>query len=296
MTGFPQDQYFMIKSRANGHVLDVYMGETTDDSNIIIWQQKPDNDNDNQLWRAEDGFLINKKSNLVMDIRGGDLKSDTFIVQYSRKMTMAHNQRFGFRDGYIYCLADPRLVLDIRGGGSKEGTKIILYKRKETDQMNQQWTLIPYGQSNQGSQVPYYPPPPDYPQQGHFQQQQNYPHYPPANAGQPSNPQYGGQAPSYEEASQVHQTVYKEGRKAHLSHQLIAGAAAFEAVKAYRHHQERQGEEMSHAFIKQGVAALAAAEIVKLAEEHDWSRDQKEQATREAQQAAEHYASREFQF
>ncbi|KAG1444551.1 hypothetical protein G6F56_010254 [Rhizopus delemar] len=289
MTGFPENQYFFIKSRANGHVLDVYMGETTDDSNIIIWQQKPDNDNANQLWRSEDGFLVNKKSHLVMDIRGGDLKSDTYIVQYTRKMTMAHNQRFGYRDGFIYCLADPRLVLDIRGGGSKEGTKIILYKRKESDNMNQQWTVIPIGQPNQGGQVPYYPPP-DYPQQGHFQQQPAYPHYPPAgfNTSDAQNSQYG-EGPSYEE-------VYNEGRKSHLSHRLIAGAAAFQAVKAYRQHQERQGEEMSHGFIKQSVAALAAAEIVKLAEEHNWSRDQKDQATREAQQAAEQYASREFRF
>ncbi|KAG1446551.1 hypothetical protein G6F46_011587 [Rhizopus delemar] len=285
MTGFPNGQYFFIKSRANGKVLDVYMGETTDDSNIIIWPQKPDDDNDNQLWRAEDGFLINKRSQLVMDIRGGDLK--------------AHNQRFGYRDGYIYCLADPRLVLDIRGGGSKEGTKIILYKRKESDNQNQLWTIIPVGGPNEAHQIPYYPPP-DYPQPGHQQQPQSYPAYPSTGYGPPDNhpPSYGGQVayPSYEEASGAHHQVYNEGRKAHLSHQLIAGAAAYEAVKAYRRHQERQGEEMSHGFIKQGVAALAAAEIVKLAEEHNWSRDQKEKATRDAQQAAEKYASREFQF
>lgn len=29
MTGFPQGQYFYIKSRSNGSVMDVYMGETT---------------------------------------------------------------------------------------------------------------------------------------------------------------------------------------------------------------------------------------------------------------------------
>ncbi|KAI9365643.1 ricin B lectin domain-containing protein [Pilaira anomala] len=158
MSGFPQNQYFYIKSRNSDSVMDVYMGETTVDSNVIIWPQKDTDDNDNQLWRSEDGFLINKKSNLVMDIRGGDLQSDKPIVQYDRKLTMAHNQRFGYRDGYIYCLADPRLVLDIKGGGSKEGTKIILYKRKDTENENQQWDLIPVG-VQQGSHVPYYPPP-----------------------------------------------------------------------------------------------------------------------------------------
>ncbi|GAA5796655.1 hypothetical protein HPULCUR_002029 [Helicostylum pulchrum] len=134
MSGFPQNQYFYIKSRNSDSVMDVYMGETTVDSNVIIWPK------------------------VIMDIRGGDLQSDKQIVQYDRKLTMAHNQRFGYRDGFIYCLADPRLVLDIKGGGNKEGTKVILYKRKEADYENQQWDLIPIG-VQQGSHVPYYPPP-----------------------------------------------------------------------------------------------------------------------------------------
>ncbi|KAI8888786.1 carbohydrate-binding module family 13 protein [Backusella circina FSU 941] len=172
--------------------MDVFMGETTPDSNVIIWPQKPSNDQENQLWRYDDGFLTNKKSGLVMDIRGGDLQAEKTIVQYERKMTMAHNQRFGYRDGFIYCLADPRLVLDIKGGGKKDGTKIILYKRKDSHNDNQKWDIIPigepignmlpparqqqpsYGYSRQdahpqgygnqhrpisGGTIPYYPPP-----------------------------------------------------------------------------------------------------------------------------------------
>ncbi|CEP12062.1 hypothetical protein [Parasitella parasitica] len=122
------------------------MGELTTlqpDTNLVIWPRKPENDWDNQLWRAEDGFLINKKSGLVMDIRGGNLQSDSQIVQYERKITMAHNQRWGFRDGFIYCLADPRLVLDIKGGSDKNGTEVILYKRKDKNNQNQQWTIKP---------------------------------------------------------------------------------------------------------------------------------------------------------
>ncbi|KAI8345282.1 ricin B lectin domain-containing protein [Choanephora cucurbitarum] len=184
------------------------MGELTADSNIIIWPQKHGDDKDNQLWRSEDGFLINKKSNLVMDIRGGDLLSDKPIVQYDRKITMAHNQRWGFRDGYVYCLADPRLVLDIRGGGSKDGTKVILYKRKDTDNENQQWVIEPYGNpthSNQGQSgnVPYYPPP-QYPSGGqHHQSSHNTPHYP-AQHGQ-EHQHYGQQHQHYGQEHQHHE-------------------------------------------------------------------------------------------
>ncbi|ORZ16872.1 hypothetical protein BCR42DRAFT_413365 [Absidia repens] len=112
-----------------------------------MWPQKM-TDNYNQLWRWEDGYLINMKSKLVMDIRGGDLKADTLIVQYGRKVTMAHNQRFGFRDGYLYTLADPRLVFDVKGESDKDGAKLILSKRKVQSHEYQQWAIEPFNTSD----------------------------------------------------------------------------------------------------------------------------------------------------
>jgi hypothetical protein len=35
-----------------------------------------------------------------------------------------------------------------------------------------------------------------------------------------------------------------------LSHQLIAGAAAYEAAKAYQHHKEKEGDPSDHAKAK----------------------------------------------
>ncbi|KAJ8652222.1 hypothetical protein O0I10_012130 [Lichtheimia ornata] len=326
---FPQNTYFYIKSVQNGCVIDVYNGETSADTELIIWPQKY-NDNENQLWRFEGGYLINQKSNLVMDIRGGDITSDKPIIQYDRKLTAAENQRWAYSNGFVHVASNPRLVLDIKGGSDKKGTKVILYERKDSDNANQQWTIEPFGQPSDpygtgaGAQTNPYggnpygtaaPPP---------QQQQQQP--PQTNVyGNPVTP-YGGNDPSqpgmpgtcvpgytpygtpagglagynppvpYEQAEELHRQVYQEKpeKKAHLSHQLIAGAAAFEAVKAYRRHQEAKGEEVSHSFIKQSVAALAASQIVKFAEEHDWSSKDKEEATRQAQAAAEHYSTREF--
>ncbi|KAI8074123.1 ricin B lectin domain-containing protein [Gongronella butleri] len=135
--GFPTGTHFYIKSAKTGTVLDVFDGQTNDDANIILWQQKM-HDNDNQLWSFEDGFLVNYKS------QRGDLKSDSAIVQYAKKQTKTHNQRFGYRDGYIYALADPRLVFDIKGGSDKQGTRLIIYKKKSSDHDNQQWVLEPF--------------------------------------------------------------------------------------------------------------------------------------------------------
>lgn len=62
----------------------------------------------------EDGFLINKKSGLVVDIRGGDIKKDKLLIQYARKPGLAYNQRWKYQDGYIFPEAAPHLVVDIR--------------------------------------------------------------------------------------------------------------------------------------------------------------------------------------
>ncbi|ORZ01887.1 ricin B lectin domain-containing protein [Absidia repens] len=165
MSEFPIDTYFYIKNKKTNTVLDVYDGATTEGAHIIMWPQAsgkkkgslPEtisyrgvlyrtkmNDNDNQLWRCEDGYLINMKSKLVLDVRGGDLKADTLIVQYGRKTTAAQNQRFGFRDGYLYVLADPQLVFDIKGKSNKDGAKLILNQRTNQDNEYQQWMFEPF--------------------------------------------------------------------------------------------------------------------------------------------------------
>ncbi|KAI8137771.1 ricin B lectin domain-containing protein [Fennellomyces sp. T-0311] len=321
---FPTNTYFYIKSANGDNVLDVYNGETKADTELIIWPQKY-NDNENQLWRYEDGYLINKKSDMVVDVRGGDTKSDTPLIQYTRKMTMASNQRWGYNSGFVHLLSDPRMVLDIRGGGHKKGTKVILYKRKDDDNENQQWTIEPFGEPFQAAPVagpygsnpygttpsqappnpygnnPYgttpYPAPPGEAGQYHGYGNTPDPYGAPATGMAGYGPPDVHHAPiPYEQAAEVHREVYTAPteRKAHLSHQLIAGAAAYEAVKYYGRHKESQGEDFNHGFIKKSVAALAAAQIVKFAEEHDWSSKDREEATRQAEVAADHYCAREF--
>ncbi|KAI6106871.1 hypothetical protein EDD16DRAFT_1899137 [Pisolithus croceorrhizus] len=49
--------------------------------------------------------------------------------------------------------------------------------------------------------------------------------------------------------------------QAKLSHELIAGAAAYEAAKAYENHKARNGEPSSHAQAKELLAGFAGAFI-----------------------------------
>jgi len=54
--------------------------------------------------------------------------------------------------------------------------------------------------------------------------------------------------------------------KAHLSHELIAAAASYEAAKAYQNHVEENGKPASHAKAKEILAAASGAFIDHIVE------------------------------
>ncbi|KAF9240223.1 hypothetical protein BU15DRAFT_74140 [Melanogaster broomeanus] len=54
--------------------------------------------------------------------------------------------------------------------------------------------------------------------------------------------------------------------KSSLSHELIAGAASFAAMKAYEDHQEKNGKPASHALAKELLAGFSGAFIDRMVE------------------------------
>ncbi|KAF8521925.1 hypothetical protein BU17DRAFT_10215, partial [Hysterangium stoloniferum] len=54
--------------------------------------------------------------------------------------------------------------------------------------------------------------------------------------------------------------------KATLSHELIAGAAAYEAAKAYEEHSARHGKPDNHAKAKEIMAGFAGAFVDRMVE------------------------------
>ncbi|RIA86286.1 hypothetical protein C1645_856478 [Glomus cerebriforme] len=96
-------------------------------------------------------------------------------------------------------------------------------------------------------------------------------------------------------AKEHHEKVY--GEKKHegsLSHELIAGAAAFEAYKAYEKKREQEGHH-DHALAKEILAGLAAAETDKLIETKGLDYIDKEKAKRDAKHAAEKLYSDKYE-
>ncbi|KAF9072467.1 hypothetical protein BDP27DRAFT_1320512 [Rhodocollybia butyracea] len=75
--------------------------------------------------------------------------------------------------------------------------------------------------------------------------------------------------------------------KAELSHELIAGAAAYEAAKAYEKHCEENGKPESHAKAKELFAAFSGAFIDRMVETKGLDFIDKEKAKHAAKQQSE---------
>lgn len=77
-----------------------------------------------------------------------------------------------------------------------------------------------------------------------------------------------------------------------LSHELLGGAAAFEAMHLWENKQRKEGKTVSHGFAKEALAALAGAEVDKLCETKGLDFIDREKAKRHAEkQAQEAYDS-----
>jgi hypothetical protein len=83
--------------------------------------------------------------------------------------------------------------------------------------------------------------------------------------------------------------VYGGGMRHHeMTHEVLAGAAAFEAVRMYEHHREREGIVEHHALGKELLAGFAAAEVDKHFENGRLGHLDREEARLLARQQAHH--------
>ncbi|KAJ5648336.1 hypothetical protein N7490_004708 [Penicillium lividum] len=63
------------------------------------------------------------------------------------------------------------------------------------------------------------------------------------------------------EEARHHEQVTQRPHEAKWSHELIGGAAAYEAMKAYEEHEQRNGKVENHAKAKEILAGFAGAFI-----------------------------------
>jgi len=103
----------------------------------------------------------------------------------------------------------------------------------------------------------------------------------------------------HDESRQAHEQVYGGGggnqdNQGSWTHELVAGAAGFAALKAYEDHVRRTGGQVSHPMMKEMLAGFAAAEVDKLFETKGLDYLDREKAKRMAIQQAHHLAEQQY--
>ncbi|CAG9940376.1 unnamed protein product [Clonostachys rosea f. rosea IK726] len=87
--------------------------------------------------------------------------------------------------------------------------------------------------------------------------------------------------------AQSYDQVVNRPHEAKWSHELLGGAAAFEAAKAYEDHVSRNGQPADHARAKEILAGVIGAFVDREVETRGLDYVDKEKAKRHAQQQAE---------
>ncbi|KAI8641464.1 hypothetical protein BD408DRAFT_368184, partial [Parasitella parasitica] len=124
---FP-DGWFFVKSQARGLVLTVL------ETGVIaaeVAATKLDTSNySRQLWKYNEGYIVNKASDMVLDVRGGSIESGASICQYTRKEKENKNQQWALTpEGVIYLEASKKLVLTVKENEAVR-SKLYLSERK----------------------------------------------------------------------------------------------------------------------------------------------------------------------
>ncbi|KAH7924526.1 hypothetical protein BV22DRAFT_1066623 [Leucogyrophana mollusca] len=91
----------------------------------------------------------------------------------------------------------------------------------------------------------------------------------------------------HHDPEEAYNTVQNAPHKAELSHELIAAAASFAAMKAYNNHLEKEGKPASHDTAKELLAAAGGAFIDRMVETKGLDFIDKQKAKHQAKERAE---------
>ena len=123
--------WFVIQT-ANGLVLDIAGG--VQGGKLIIYTK---HGGDNQLWKLEEGRLVNKMG-MVADIMAGSMEEEAEVIGWERHD--GDNQKWSMQGNFIHSeLTD--MVMDLKGGIMEEGTEVIMFPKHGGS--NQTWVLYP---------------------------------------------------------------------------------------------------------------------------------------------------------
>jgi hypothetical protein len=93
----------------------------------------------------------------------------------------------------------------------------------------------------------------------------------------------------------AYEHVYDDERPRHeITHELMAGAAGFEAMRMYEHHREREGIPERHELAKELLAGFACAEVDKHFERGHYGHLDRDEARRMAEEQSYHLWDQQY--
>jgi hypothetical protein len=100
---------------------------------------------------------------------------------------------------------------------------------------------------------------------------------------------------SHRESRDAYDQVYGGGRPDHeVTHELLAGAAGFEAMRMYEHHREREGIPEHHELAKELLAGFAVAEVDKHFDQDRYGHLNRHEAKRLAREQADYLYDQQY--
>ncbi|KAI9341045.1 hypothetical protein BD770DRAFT_330277 [Pilaira anomala] len=203
-------------------------------------------------------------NNGILDIKGGSIEREKTIIQYARKPGLAQNQRWTYRDGYIFPSSAPHLVLDIRGGEYKNGTSIWL-NSKNLHSQTQQWIIQPFQNEKSNAEL---------------------------SLLRPSPLQRTSMFPRQEELYDCYRMVYLESGTT-VTPEELAGAAAFKGMKDYVESIKRNGPIVADEVTRKELIYHVEKEVFQVLNTKHINGDIRE-LVNSAKTVAESYFSREY--
>lgn len=136
---FPEG-WFFVKSQSQGLVLSVL------DSGALAAQvtalRLDTAHYARQLWKYRDGYLVNKASDMVLDVKGGTIVHGATLCQYKEKKKDNDNQQWALNmDGSIYVKAKKNFVLTVQEN-EKVKSRVYLSEQQPNGVKEQRWNFV----------------------------------------------------------------------------------------------------------------------------------------------------------
>lgn len=135
--------YFYIRSVASGLVVKIQNNSTAEGAPAIVWNHKSKR-NDSELWKYDTGFLVNKKSGLVLEVpgyeKGGKIEPGAPVAQACKRQRPESLNQVWAYNYQMLMPYDLDVSLSARNGVFTPGAKVVVDTTQPGDP-KQQWTL-----------------------------------------------------------------------------------------------------------------------------------------------------------